>query len=380
MFGAIVPRAVDALDPDELIERLDLNAVLARIDLDVLLERLDLDAVLAKVDLDALMTKIDVDALISRVDINYLVSQVDVNDIVSRVDIDGLMTKVDIDGLMSRVDVGALVSRVDVNGIVADVDVNALVQQVDVDAMVQRIDVPALVERVDVNSLVDEVDIPALVSRAGIDQIVSDATSGIATRALDLARRQVLGFDLLALRLVDRVLRRSPQTTAAVEPWPAGPLSRLLAFTVDSVTISALFGLGVSLGGFLLELFTNHTFDGADSHGTLWLAAYAGWWFTYMWAGILVSGRTLGKGLLGLRVLALDGGPLSAGGAARRALALPFSLILGLGLLPAVFGRSRRAAHDYVAGSREVVDWGAREVEPPARMADFMSREPAEAA
>ncbi len=343
VIGAIVPRAVDALDPDDLIERLDLDAVLARVDLNLLLDRLDLDAVLARLDLDALVNRMDVDALISRVDVNALVSKVDV---------DGLVSQVDLDGLMARVDVGALVSRVDVNAIVATVDVNALV---------------------------DEVDVPALVSRAGIDQIVSDATSGIATRALDLARRQLLGFDLLALRLIDRVLRRRPEAQPRTEPWPAGPLSRLLAFMVDSVTVSALFGLGVSLGGFLVGLFTNQTFDGSEASGTLWLAAYATWWFTYMWAGVLVSGRTLGKGLIGLRVVAVDGTSLGPGGAARRALALPFSLVLGLGLLPAVFGRTRRAAHDYAAGSREVVDWGSREVEPPARLADFIEREPAAA-
>lgn len=332
VMGAIVPRAVDAIDPDELIERLDLNAILARIDLQVLLDRLDIDAVLANVDIDALIARIDVDAVVARVDIDQIVGRVDIDRIINEVDIDAVVARVDIDRLM------------------------------------QRVDVDALVARIDVDQVVGQVDIAALVARAGIDQIVADATSGMATRALDLARRQVLGVDIAVLGLVDRVVRpRAEPPDPIGRVWSAGPVSRVLGFVVDSAAVSALFGLGVSLGGFLVELFTSATLDEAEGPGLAWLGAYALWWFSYLWLAVAGTGRTIGKGLVGLRVVALDGSPLRPGAAAKRAITFPFSFILGLGFLPAVFGASRRALHDYAAGSREIVDWGQREVVPPSR-------------
>lgn len=342
-MGAIVPRAVDALDPDELLERLDLDAVLARVDLNLLLDRLDLDAVLARLDLDQLMAKIDVGALIARVDVNALMNDVDVDALITRVDLDRLMQSVDIDGVVSRVDL---------------------------DRLMQSVDVDALVGRIDVNALVDDVDVAALVARAGIDQIVSDATSGIATRTLDMARRQLLGIDMVMLRLVDRTLRRpAASQLVAGDQRPAGPLSRVLGFLIDSVTVSATFGLGVSLIGYLVGLFSGEALDqSSGDFAFAWLGAYLAWWFTYLWTTIAIAGRTLGKGLVGLKVVAVDGSTLRPGAAARRAVAFPVSLILGLGFIPAIVGKERRAAHDYFAGSREIVDWGPRPVTPPPRL------------
>lgn len=348
VFGAIVPRAVDALDPDELIERLDLDQVIAR---------LDLDAALARIDVDALMARIDVNALIGGVDI------------------DGLVRGVDVDALIGRVDVDALVQRVDVDALIQRVDIDALMQRVDVDALMARVDVSALMTRVDLDALLAQVDIPLLVARAGIDQIVRDATTGLAARTLDLARRQVLGIDVVALGLVDRALRRSAAATPdrPVAPArPAGPLGRLLGFVIDSVLVSTLFGLGVSLTSTLWELFFSTSFDPSRNEGSPWLAGFGVWWFFYLWVSLSVAGRTVGKGIVGLRVVAVDGSPLGPGRAALRVLAFPFSFILGLGFVPAVLGRNRRALHDLVAGSQEIVDWGARDASLPAPLTEWL--------
>lgn len=381
VMGAIVPRAVDAIDPDDVLERLDLDAVLARVDLDALLDRLDLDAVLDRVDLDTVLARLDLDALMARIDVDALIGRVDVN---------RLVQQVDIDGLVSQVNVNALVGQVDVDRLVSQVDIDALIGRVDVDRLVQQVDVQGLIGRVDLNELLAGVDLAPLMARAGIDQIVADATSGMAARTLDLARRQLLRVDLVVLALVDRALGRrragaSPPadttvtggdahatlapttaTTAAPRRWAAGPVARSIAFLVDSVAVSALFGLAVSLGGFLLGLFTTRSLDRVDGRGTWWVVAFLLWWFCYLWLTVAVAGRTIGKGLVGLRVVAVDGIDLSPRAAAVRALLLPFSLVLGLGFLPAVFGRQRRAVHDFVAGSRVDVDWGPRPVTTPA--------------
>jgi uncharacterized RDD family membrane protein YckC len=381
VMGAIVPRAVDAIDPDDVLERLDLDAVLARVDLDALLDRLDLDAVLDRVDLDTVLARLDLDALMARIDVDALIGRVDVN---------RLVQQVDIDGLVSQVNVNALVGQVDVDRLVSQVDIDALIGRVDVDRLVQQVDVQGLIGRVDLNELLAGVDLAPLMARAGIDQIVADATSGMAARTLDLARRQLLRVDLVVLALVDRALGRrragaappvdttvtggdahatlapTTATTAAPRRWAAGPVARSIAFLVDSVAVSALFGLAVSLGGFLLGLFTTRSLDRVDGGGMWWVVAFLAWWFCYLWLTVAVAGRTIGKGLVGLRVVAVDGIDLSPRAAAVRALLLPFSLVLGLGFLPAVFGRQRRAVHDFVAGSRVDVDWGPRPVTTPA--------------
>lgn len=351
VFGAIVPRAVDALDPDELIERLDLDQVIAR---------LDLDAALARIDVDALMGRIDVNALIGGVDI------------------DGLVRAVDVDALIGRVDVDALVQRVDVDALIQRVDIDALMQRVDVDALMARVDVSALMTRVDLDALLAQVDIPLLVARAGIDQIVRDATTGLAARTLDLARRQVLGIDVVVLGLVDKALRRGgaratiPADGPVPHGRPAGPLGRLLGFVIDSVLVSTLFGLGVSLTSSLWELFFSTSFDPSRNEGSPWLAGFGVWWFFYLWVSLSVAGRTVGKGIVGLRVVAVGGGPLGPGRAALRVLAFPFSFILGLGFVPAVLGRNRRALHDLVAGSQEIVDWGTRDASLPAPLTEWL--------
>lgn len=348
VFGAIVPRAVDALDPDEIIERLDLDQVLAR---------LDLDAALARIDVDALMARIDVNALIGGVDI------------------DGLVRGVDVDALIGRVDVDALVQRVDVDALIQRVDVDALMQRVDVDALMARVDISALMTRVDLDAVLAQVDIPLLVARAGVDQIVRDATTGLAARSLDLGRRQVLGIDVVALGLVDKALRRgTPARADGPVPVgrPAGPLGRLLGFVIDSVVVSTLFGLGVSLTSSLWELFFDSAFDPSRNEGSPWLVGFGAWWFLYLWVSLSVAGRTLGKGIVGLRVVAVGGGPLGPGRAALRVLVFPFSFIFGLGFVPAVLGRNRRALHDLVAGSQEIVDWGARDASLPAPLTEWL--------
>lgn len=272
----------------------------------------------------------------------------------------------DPDELLERIDVDALLQRMDVDALVAQIDVDALIGRVDVDAIVARVDVDALMARVDVDALVGRVDIAALVARAGIDQIVADATTGLAARSLALAQRQIAAIDAALLAGVDRVLRR-PTGPPGPLGRPAGPLARLLAVVVDSAVVSATFSLGVLLIGTLFGLFTGTRFDIVDDGGPGWAAAFAAWWFTYLWLGVAVAGRTVGKGLIGLRVVDRNGGAVPSRRAAMRAIFLPVSLIAGLGLLPGLLGRQRRALHDLVAGTLVLVhdgDVGAAEAVP----------------
>ena len=81
----------------------------------------------------------------------------------------------------------------------------------------------------------------------------------------------------------------------------------------------------------------------------LFTAAYA----TVMHA---VTGNTIGKSVVGIRVVAADGAPLAVGPSFLRYLAYFISLIpLGFGYLVAGLRRDKRALHDLIAGSR--VEW-----------------------
>ncbi len=186
------------------------------------------------------------------------------------------------------------------------------------------------------------------------------------------------------LGAVDRVLRRTatPLPTGEVSATgrPAGPVSRLAAFLVDSAFVSVLYSLGVLLVSSLVGLFTGDEFSADRSGGPVWAVGYFAWWFVYLWVGLEIAGRSPGKSLVGLRVLRVDGGPLGPGKGALRTLVFPLSFVLGLGFIPAVVRRDRRALHDLIGGSREVVDWGDRRAELPSALEGWVERKRAEQA
>jgi uncharacterized RDD family membrane protein YckC len=66
-----------------------------------------------------------------------------------------------------------------------------------------------------------------------------------------------------------------------------------------------------------------------------------------------VAGQTIGKSLVGIRVVGVDGAPLAAGPSFLRCLAWFLSMIpLGLGYFMAGLRRDKRALHDLIAASR----------------------------
>lgn len=423
LLGAIVSPAVDAVDVDEVVERIDvenvveridvdgvvdrididgvvaridLNAALDRIDFNALLAALDLDPILQRIDLDALLANTDVDALIQRVDVNALATQidldallaaVDVNALATRIDLNALLADVDVNALAERIDVAALIERVDVNALAGQldldalltrIDLNALLATVDVDALATRIDINAIVSRVDVDAVVDTIDIEAVVARAGIDKIVADASTGMASRTLDLVRRQLVGVDIIIFGLIDRLLRRGPRSlpteSLSASRQPAGPVSRVLAFLADSVIVSGLFGIVASLAIGAVNLFFGKDISSHNDGSWLWLVALGAWWFVYLWTSIAITGRTPGKALLGLRVTALDGSPLNARRTTVRTLAFPLSFVLGIGFVIGLIRRDRRSLHELIAGSTEIIDWGDRDARMPSALERFVER------
>jgi uncharacterized RDD family membrane protein YckC len=133
-------------------------------------------------------------------------------------------------------------------------------------------------------------------------------------------------------------------------PRPAGFWIRAVALGLDLI-VFGLVQLSFELIG---TAMLGPTVEGGSQPPValftlLFTAAYA----TVMHA---VTGQTIGKSVVGIRVVAADGAPLTLGPSFLRYLAYFISIIpLGFGYLVAALRRDKRALHDLIAGSR--VEW-----------------------
>jgi uncharacterized RDD family membrane protein YckC len=140
-------------------------------------------------------------------------------------------------------------------------------------------------------------------------------------------------------------------TSWAVDGLPLGLLGALLFHLVASMS-----GLSAAGGGpTARQTGLDWVLDAAARHQGLvlpTLAVLAAASFVHATLGHALMGATLGKRLLGLRVVARDGRrPTLGRSAIRAALSLLSFLLLGLGCLLALFTVSGRALHDFLAGT-----------------------------
>ncbi len=383
---AVMPVLVDAVDLNEALSRVDIDEIMQRVDVDELISKVNPDDLLDRVDVDHLLDRIEVDRLLDRVDVDRLLDRVDVDRLLERVDVDRLLDRVDADGLLDRVDVGRLVARVGIEEVLRGIDLNALLEQIDPDALLRRVDVNALIARIDVDELVDRLDVNAVVDRIRLGSVVTRSTGGLLTSLLDLIRRQVVGLDVVVMRLLDRFRRGdSPQPgppqlvseaatlqLGGVSGRYAGPASRLAAFAVDTGVVFGSFALGSAIVSYIVELLSGYHV--VRNNGLWWTIALFAWWFVYLWAGLALTGRTVGKAIMGLRIVSSDGSTITQRQALVRVFVFPVSFLLfGLGLLMALVRRDRRALHDLAARTCEVYDWGDRPAEMPAPLTRWLS-------
>ncbi len=153
-----------------------------------------------------------------------------------------------------------------------------------------------------------------------------------------------------------------PDPTAAVNQQGhyAGAVTRLAAFAVDQSVATAAFAVSTAVISWALHLVTAGEIDWAPQP---WVTAlmFTGWLFIYYAYPWAVSGKTFGMALLGIRVVRKDGSSATPRNAVLRTLALPLSfLTLGIGFVPIITGRHRRALHDAIGGTAVVYSWDAR--------------------
>ena len=295
--------------------------------------------------------------------------------VVGMVDIDALLEEVDIDALLARVDLNALLERVDIERLLERVDVNELLEQIDVDRVMARVDVKDLAER------------------AGIPDIVRESTGALAGSAIDVFRRQVVALDAVVGAAAYRLTGRNPASRPVsppmldvpVEIGPkgrgqvdghfAGPLSRLGAFLIDVAVIWIVWVLTTAGVAFIASLFFQVESSESATLGLVGLTFLALWSFLYMSLSLAIAGRTIGMGIVGVRVVDRPGGPLHGRQALVRTLVFPFSfLFFGLGFLGVFISPERRTMHDAASGTVVVYDWGDRPAEMPAPLTQWITR------
>jgi uncharacterized RDD family membrane protein YckC len=151
-----------------------------------------------------------------------------------------------------------------------------------------------------------------------------------------------------------------PSDAVTLQGHYAGPVTRLFAYAFDQSLLVALFAAGTALVVWGVSLVTAGEVEWSVS---AWVtaAAFVLWQFSYYAYPWAVSGRTPGMALIGIRVVRAEGDPAGPREAALRSIVLPLTfLTLGIGFLPIVFGRHRRALHDLAAGTAVVYSWDAR--------------------
>jgi len=317
--------------------------------------------------------------------------------VVDSVDIDALIERVDVDALLRRIDIDGLLDRIDIDRLLARVDVQALIGRVDVGDIIERVDLNEVLAGVDIDALLDRIDVAAIAERAQVGELVAQSTRDVAGSTLDLARRQLVALDLLVLRVVHRIMRRTdwplgppslvaedeasdagpvPEKAGRVTGRFAGPGSRLTEFIIDIALIVTLFGVTANVILFCFRVVLGVDVNTSNTDNIWWLIAYLLWAFTYFFVSLAITGRTIGKWLVGVRVVERDGTPLKTRAAFLRVIALPFALLsLGIGLVGIVIGKERRALQDVAGGTVVVYDWGDRPAEMPAPLSRWLNRQ-----
>jgi uncharacterized RDD family membrane protein YckC len=132
---------------------------------------------------------------------------------------------------------------------------------------------------------------------------------------------------------------------------PAGFWIRFVAAMIDGVLLLVVQGILLSAGWMLSGNGANAgsaVNRAANFFATLLGAAY-GIVFHWLW------GQTMGKMALSIKVVSMDGGPLSFGQATGRYFATFLSaIILCIGFIMAGIRSDKRALHDLLAGTRVV--------------------------
>ena len=151
--------------------------------------------------------------------------------------------------------------------------------------------------------------------------------------------------------------------TGTTPPEYAGPVSRAIAYGLDTVLVSVAFTGGVVVAGLIASVIGTRAHDLVRAAGAAYLLVLPmlfAFYCTVFWA---LAGRTPGMAVLGVRVVATRGARPSWPSALVRGVLLAY---FPLGAVWALVDRRHQAVHDKVA--RTLVVRVASSL-PPAQVA-----------
>jgi uncharacterized RDD family membrane protein YckC len=152
--------------------------------------------------------------------------------------------------------------------------------------------------------------------------------------------------------------------TAAAPPAYAGPVSRALAYLLDTLVVGVLFTVGTAIARMIASVMGTRWHDLAVAvplAALVVLPALLAAYCTLFWA---LAGRTPGMAVLGLRVVATRPRRLSWPAALVRALVLAY---FPIGAFWALVDRRHQAVHDKLARTAVVRVPSSRPVRPAVR-------------
>lgn len=163
---------------------------------------------------------------------------------------------------------------------------------------------------------------------------------------------------------------------SSLRGYYAGFVTRSIAFAIDLLLvvmtqITVLLFTRLLLDFFGLNQLAQAIFEPTDSTNASLFVTLVRWGFAIFGSSLLFAvyvislwllvDKTLGQALLGLRVLRVDGRPLTFGPALRRVLGYYVSFFaLFMGFLWILIDDRRQGWHDKIADTVVVYDWEAR--------------------
>jgi uncharacterized RDD family membrane protein YckC len=138
--------------------------------------------------------------------------------------------------------------------------------------------------------------------------------------------------------------------------------------TIDVLAIAATFYGGLALGTLTVQVLRVRQLDVAAIPTWLVPILLGAWTLLYFWIAWWWFGKTVGKAVLGLRVVARSGGRVGWARALVRLVGYGLSTAaFGLGFLWVALDPKRRGWADMLARTRVVYDWRVHGVELESR-------------
>lgn len=250
------------------------------------------------------------------------------------------------------------------------------------------------------DAVVERVDLAAIVEKSDIGSIMVASTTGVFTHVLDSLRIQVVAIDLIILRITklkrwkdtrgalpmapgdqqddldyDECPKNRAEKAVAVQGRYAGIFSRSVSIFIDCACLTLSFAMGVLIVQLYWILFVGDI--RGDLRATvnkdsvwallnreyLWaFILYCIYWYFYFFMSTVLTGQTIGMGLVGIKLAdAKSGLEISTFQALIRTLLLPISatFIPALNIV-AVIRKDERMLHDILSGTGCLYRWNAR--------------------